>query len=176
MLFRDAYKPPVPPRPRTVASLNWYTTPHLAAVRTINAACRNPWSAGKLARELDDPNTNTMVAQRGCVVVAFMSYTIGPTDIDLRHFAVLPAHRCIGVGSQLFRTLDAKLAAHDRPRLTAAIDEFDEATWRWFVRRGMRGRGVERDGIRPGVDRFTFEFFGSDPMTVGAMNCPNSVP
>jgi ribosomal protein S18 acetylase RimI-like enzyme len=177
MLFRDAYpKLPTPPRARNIASLSWFIPSHLAAVRTINAACRDPWSAEKLDALLNDPNVNTMVAQRGCVVVGFMNYRIGPTGIDLRHFAVHPEHRNLGVGSQLFRALDGKLRAHARTRLTAAISELDEPTWGWFVRRGMRGIGVERDGMRPGIDRYRFEYFGSDPMGVGAMNCPEVCP
>jgi GNAT superfamily N-acetyltransferase len=177
MLFRDAYpKLPSPPRPRAVASLTWFTTPNLATVRTINASVRDPMPALDLTALLNDPNVNTMVAQRGCVVVGFMNYRIGPTGIDLRHFAVHPEHRNLGVGCQFFRALDGKLRAHARPRLTTAISELDEATWSWFVRRGMRGVGVERDGMRPGIDRYRFEYFGSDPMGVGAMNCPEVCP
>jgi [ribosomal protein S18]-alanine N-acetyltransferase len=182
MFYRDAYpKPvsPVPPRQRNVASISWYTTPNLSAVRIINAACRDPWPAGKLADLLDDPHDITMVAQRGCVVAAFMSYRVGPTGIALLHFAVAPQHRNLGVGSQLFRALDGKLAAHARPRLTAAISELDEPTWGWFVRRGMRGIGLERDGIGPGVDKYLFEYRAADPTGIGKANCPggrNDVP
>jgi ribosomal protein S18 acetylase RimI-like enzyme len=179
MFYRDAYPKPVspaPPRPRNVASISWYTTPNLSAVRTINAAVRDPWPAGKLADLLDDPHATTMVAQRGVIVVAFFSYRIEPTGIALLHFAVLPQHRNVGVGSQLFRALDAKLAAHVRPRLTAAINEFDEVTWSWFVRRGMRGIGLERDGMRPGVDRYRFEYRAADPMGIGEQNRPESFP
>jgi ribosomal protein S18 acetylase RimI-like enzyme len=180
MLFRDAYpKLPTPPRPRAVASLSWFIPSHLAAVRTINASVRDPWSAEKLDGLVHDPFDTTMVAQRGCVVVAFVSYRIGPTGIDLLHFAVATEHRNLGVGSQMFRALDGKLRAHARPRLTAAISELDEPTWGWFVRRGMRGIGVERDGVRPGIDRYRFEYLGSDPMAVGQQNCPggrNDVP
>jgi GNAT superfamily N-acetyltransferase len=177
MLFRDAYpKLPTPPRPSAVASLTWLTTPNLAAVRVINASVRDPWPAEKLDGLVDDPSDTTMVAQRGCVVVAFMNYRIGPTGIDLRHFAVHPEHRNLGVGSQMFRALDGKLRAHARPRLTAAINELDEATFGWFVRRGMRGVGVERDGMRPGIDRYLFEFWAADPMGVGQQNCPESCP
>jgi GNAT superfamily N-acetyltransferase len=128
---------------------------------------------------LDAPDINTMVAQRGCVVCGFLSYRIHPTGIDLRHFAVTPDHRNIGVGSQMFRALVDKLAAHDRPRLTTAISELDPETFGWFVRRGMRGVGVERDGMRPGVDKYLFEYRGSDPMGIGNQNCPsgrNDVP
>jgi GNAT superfamily N-acetyltransferase len=177
MLFRDAYpKIPSPVRPRTVASLTWFTTANTSAVRTINAAVRDPWSADKLARMLDAPDINTMVAQRGCLVCGFLSYRIHPTTIDLRHFAVTPDHRNIGVGSQMFRALVDKLAAHDRPRLTAAISELDPETFGWFVRRGMRGRGVDRDGVRPGVDRYTFEYLGSDPTGIGRQNRPEVCP
>jgi [ribosomal protein S18]-alanine N-acetyltransferase len=179
MLFRDSYPKlpsPTPPRPRNVASLSWYTTPNLSAVRTINASVRDPWPAVKLADLLDDPHATTMVAQRGVIVVAFISYRIEPTGIDLLHFAVAPQHRNVGVGSQLFRALDAKLAAHSRPRLTAAISELDEPTWRWFVRRGMRGVGVERDGVRPGVDRWRFEYRAPDPTGVGRQNRPEAMP
>jgi GNAT superfamily N-acetyltransferase len=180
MLFRDAYpKIPSPVRPRTVASLTWFTSQNLSAVRTINASVRDPWSADKLARMLDDPQVNTMVAQRGCLVCGFLSYRIHPTTIDLRHFAVAPDFRNIGVGSQLFRTLIDKLQAHDRPRLTTAISELDPETFGWFVKRGMRGVGVERDGMRPGVDRYRFEYLVADPMGIGRQNCPkgaNGVP
>jgi ribosomal protein S18 acetylase RimI-like enzyme len=182
MLFRDAYPKPVsptPPRPRNIASLSWFTTPNLSAVRTINAACRDPWPALRLDGLLDDPHATTMVAQRGCVVVAFFSYRIEPTGIALVHFAVLPQHRNLGIGSQLFRALEAKLKAHARPRLTAAISELDEPTWSWFVRRGMRGVGLERDGIRPGVDAYKFEYLVADPTGIGKANCPggrNDVP
>jgi hypothetical protein len=176
MLFRDAYPKPVsptPPRPRNVASLTWFIPANLAAVRTINAAVLDPWPAGKLDGLLDDPHVTTMVAQRGCVVVAFFSYRIQPKGIDLVHFAVLPQHRNL-VGSQLFRALDAKLRAHTRPRLTTAISELDEPTWQWFYRRGMRAYGVERDGVRPGVDAYRFEYLGSDPTGIGKANCPGS--
>jgi ribosomal protein S18 acetylase RimI-like enzyme len=177
MLFRDAYpKLPTPPRPRAVASLSWFIPAHLAAVRTINAACRDPWPAGELADLLDDPHATTMVAQRGVIVVAFFSYRIQPTGIELVHFAVLPAHRNVGVGSQMFRALDGKLAAHVQPRLTAAISELDEPTWGWFVRRGMRGVGLERDGMRPGVDKYLFEYRAADPTGVGEQNRPESFP
>jgi ribosomal protein S18 acetylase RimI-like enzyme len=170
MLFRDAYPKPVsptPPRPRNVASLTWFIPANLAAVRTINAAVRDPWPALRLADLLDDPHATTMVAQRGCVVVAFFSYRIEPTGIALLHFAVHPEHRNLGVGSQIFRALEAKLAAHARPRLTAAISEDDPETYNWFVRRGMRAYAVSRDGIKPGVDAFMFEFFASNPTAVG---------
>jgi GNAT superfamily N-acetyltransferase len=177
VLFRDAYpKIPAPPRARTVASLTWFTTANLSAVRTINAAVRDPWSPDKLARMLDDPQVNTMVAQRGCIVCGFMSYAIEPTCIDLRHFAVAPDHRNIGIGSQMFRALVDKLQAHDRPRLTTAISELDPETFNWFVRRGMRGRGVDRDGIRPGVDRYRFEYLAADPSGIGRQNRPEVCP
>jgi [ribosomal protein S18]-alanine N-acetyltransferase len=182
MFYRDAYPKPVspaPPRPRNVASLSWFIPANRAAVRTINAAVRDPWSDEKLDGLIDDRSAAKMVAQRGCVVAAFMSYRVGPTGIDLLYFAVAPQHRNLGVGSQLFRALDAKLAAYDRSRLTAAISELDVSTWRWFVRRGMRGVGVERDGVRPGVDRWRFEFLASDPTAVGQQNCPsgqNDIP
>jgi ribosomal protein S18 acetylase RimI-like enzyme len=179
MFSHNAYKLPTPPRPRNVASLNWFTTPNLSAVRTINAAVLDPWPDEELDGLLDDPHATTMVAQRGCVVVAFFSYRIQPTGIALLHFAVHPEHRNVGIGSQLFRALDAKLKAHARPRLTAAISELDEPTFAWFIRRGMRGVGLERDGMRPGVDRYRFEYLSSDPTGVGKTNCPggrNDVP
>jgi ribosomal protein S18 acetylase RimI-like enzyme len=179
MFFRDSYPKlpsPVPPRPRAVASLTWLTTPNLAAVRVINAACRDPWPAERINGLVDHPWVTTMVALRSGVVVAFISYRIEPKGIDLLHFAVAPEHRCIGCGSQMFRALAAKLAAHQRPRLTVAINELDEATWSWFVRRGMRGVGVERDGMRPGVDRYRFEYRAADPTGIGRQNRPEVCP
>jgi GNAT superfamily N-acetyltransferase len=179
MFFPDLHrKPPgyTAPHPKAVAHLTWYTTPDLSAVRVINASVRDPWSPADLSCLLNDNHASTMVAKRGNVVVGFASYHLREKVIELVHFAVHKDHRHIGVGAQLFDTLDRKLSMHHLPRMTAAISELDGPTFAWFLGRGMRGCGVERDGIRPGIDAYLFEYWAADPMVTGVGNCPNECP
>lgn len=179
MLFPDLWKKPAaftPLHPPTVTVLSWATERDLAAIQAINAGLHDPWPRTELARLVVGHEHSTMAARRGDFAIGFASYRLRPKVLELVHFAVAPAYRKIGVGAQLFDVLDRKLGIHGLPRMTAAVSEDDPATYNWFRGRGMRGCGVECDGVRPGVDQFLFEYWAADLMAAGAQNCPESCP
>lgn len=179
MMFPDLFHKPAhftPPHPRAVANLTWAIPTHLPAIREINASVKDPWPRAELAELVHDPRTSAMVAERGGRIVGFMGYKLHDLALELVYFAVHPECRNIGVGLQLFDTLDRKLATNALPRMTAAISELDGPTFMWFIGRGMWGCGLVRDGIRLGVDAYQFEFWAPDPMAIGAGNCPRIVP
>lgn len=182
MLFPELFKKPpgfTPVHPRAVANLIWAAPTNIPGIQAINAAVRDPWSRQDLADLLRDQQTSTIVAERGNAVAGFLCYHLHPMVLELRHFAVHPDHRRQGVGAQMFDALDRKLSMHRLPRMMTGISELDEPTFAWFIGRGMSGCGVERDGIRPGIDKYIFEYWAPDPMAAGAGNRPsgpNDVP
>lgn len=179
MLFPDLFKKPAtftPLHPRAVANLVWATPTHITGIQSINAKVKDPWRREELAAMLRDQQTSTIVAERGNAVAGFLCYHLHPMVLELVHFAVSLEHQHIGVGCQMFDTLDRKLSIHRLPRMVGEIAEDDEATWQWFRGRGMRGCGVERDGVRPGIHNYIFEYWASDPMAAGAGNLPEKCP
>jgi [ribosomal protein S18]-alanine N-acetyltransferase len=179
MLFPDLFHKPshfTPLHPRQVAHLAWATPENLPGMQAINAALKDPMSRADVAGLVHNPRTSAMVAERGGRIVGFAGYRLHDLRLELLHFATHPEYRNLGVGCQMFAALDAKLSLHNLPRMTIAVSELDGPTWGWFINRGMRGCGLRRDGIRPGVDAYIFEYWARDSMAIGAGNCPENCP
>jgi ribosomal-protein-alanine N-acetyltransferase len=81
------------------------------------------WTEEDFLRCLRQRNCIGMVAEHGEKVVGFMIYELHKTKLHILNFAVHPAHRRQGVGSQMVAKLVSKLSSHRRTRITLEVRE-----------------------------------------------------
>jgi ribosomal-protein-alanine N-acetyltransferase len=81
------------------------------------------WTEEDFLRCLRQRNCIGMVAECGERVVGFMIYELHKAKLHILNFAVHPAHRRRGVGSQMVAKLVSKLSSHRRTRITLEVRE-----------------------------------------------------
>jgi ribosomal-protein-alanine N-acetyltransferase len=90
------------------------------------------WTEEDFLRCLRQRNCIGMVAEQGDKVIGFMIYELHKTRLHILNFAVHPAFRRHGVGSQMVSKLIGKLSSHRRTRITLEVRETNLAAQLFF--------------------------------------------
>jgi ribosomal-protein-alanine N-acetyltransferase len=104
-----------------------------------------PWSEDDFIRCLRQRNCIGMIAEYEDRVVGFMIYELHKTKIHVLNFAVAPAFRHRGVGSQMVAKLIAKLSTQRRSRVMLEVRETNLAAQVFFRSNGFRAISVLRN-------------------------------
>ena len=100
-----------------------------------------------------------MVAEQGEKVVGFMIYELHKIKLHILNFAVHPAYRRLGIGSQMVAKLIGKLSSHRRTRITLEVRETNLPAQLFFRAQGFRAvrvlRGFYEDS---GEDAFLMQY------------------
>jgi ribosomal-protein-alanine N-acetyltransferase len=92
-------------------------------LQTEQESFEYPWTEEDFLRCLRQRNCIGMVAEQGDKVIGFMVYELHKTKLHILNFAVRPAYRRVGVGSQMVAKLISKLSSHRRTRITLEVRE-----------------------------------------------------
>ena len=121
------------------------------------------WTEEDFLRCLRQRNCIGMVAEQGEKVVGFMIYELHKSKLHILNFAVHPAARRVGVGSQMVAKLISKLSSHRRTRITLEVRETNLGAQLFFSRQHFRARRVLRAYYEDsGEDAFLMEYRFAD--------------
>jgi ribosomal-protein-alanine N-acetyltransferase len=122
------------------------------------------WTEEDFLRCLRQRNCIGMVAEQGEKVIGFMIYELHKSKLHIMNFAVLPAYRRFGVGSQMASKLISKLSSHRRTRITLAVRETNLSAQLFFRAQGFRAMRVLRSFYEDsGEDAFLMQYsFAND--------------
>src|SRR5690242_21503576 len=110
-------------------------------------------------RCLRQRNCIGMVAEQGEKVVGFMIYELHKSKLHILNFAVHPACRRAGVGSQMVAKLISKLSSHRRTRITLEVRETNLGAQLFFRSQGFRATRVLRSYYEDsGEDAFLMQY------------------
>ena len=104
-----------------------------------------PWSEEDFSRSLRQRNCIGMVAELADSVVGFMIYELHRSKLHVLNFAVARSHRRLGIGAQLMRKLEAKLAPERRTRILLEVRETNLPAQLFFRALGFRATSVLKD-------------------------------
>jgi ribosomal-protein-alanine N-acetyltransferase len=117
------------------------------------------WTEEDFLRCLRQRNCIGMVAEQGEKVVGFMIYELHKSKLHILNFAVHPAWRRTGIGSQMVAKLVSKLSSHRRTRITLAVRERNLTAQLFFRSQGFRAVRVLRAYYEDsGEDAFLMEY------------------
>jgi [ribosomal protein S18]-alanine N-acetyltransferase len=85
-----------------------------------------------------------MVAEHEDRVVGFMIYELHKTKLHVLNFAVAPAWRRVGVGTQMVTKLIGKLSSHRRTKITLAVRESNLGAQLFFRSQAFQATRVLR--------------------------------
>src|SRR5260370_15942543 len=102
------------------------------------------WTEEDFLRCLRQRNCIGMVAEQGEKVVGFMIYELHKAKLHILNFAVHPAWRRTGVGSQMVAKLISKLSTHRRTRITLEVRETNLIAQLFFQKQGFKAVRVLR--------------------------------
>lgn len=128
-------------------------------IQTEQASFDFAWTEEDFLRCLRQRNCIGMVAEQGEKVVGFMIYELHKVKLHILNFAVYPAYRRLGVGSQMVAKLISKLSSHRRTRITLEVRETNLAAQLFFRAQAFRAlrvlRGYYEDS---GEDAFLMQY------------------
>jgi [ribosomal protein S18]-alanine N-acetyltransferase len=84
------------------------------------------------------------VAEHEDRVVGFMIYELHKTKLHVLNFAVAPAWRRVGVGTQMVTKLVGKLSSHRRTKITLAVRESNLSAQLFFRSQAFQATRVLR--------------------------------
>jgi [ribosomal protein S18]-alanine N-acetyltransferase len=102
------------------------------------------WTEDDFLRCLRQRNCIGMVAEHEDRVVGFMIYELHKTKLHVLNFAVDPAWRRVGVGTQMVTKLIGKLSSHRRTKITLAVRESNLAAQLFFRSQAFQATRVLR--------------------------------
>jgi ribosomal-protein-alanine N-acetyltransferase len=121
------------------------------------------WTEEDFLRCLRQRNCIGMVAEQGEKVVGFMIYELHKSKLHILNFAVSPASRRAGVGSQMVAKLISKLSSHRRTRITLEVRETNLTAQLFFRNQGFRAVRVLRAYYEDsGEDAFLMQYRFAD--------------
>lgn len=133
------------PDPELLVHIRWMIRRDLPEVLAIErAGFDRPWSEEDFVRVLRQWNRIGMVAETVEVMGGFMVYELDMHRINILNFAVEPACRRLGVGSQMIAKLVGKLSRGRRTALEIHVRESNLAAQLFFSRKGFRAVGTVR--------------------------------
>jgi ribosomal-protein-alanine N-acetyltransferase len=121
------------------------------------------WTEEDFLRCLRQRNCIGMVAEQGEKVVGFMIYELHKAKLHILNFAVHPAYRRCGVGSQMVAKLISKLSSHRRTRISLEVRETNLPAQLFFSKQGFRAMRVLRAYYEDsGEDAYLMEYRFAD--------------
>ncbi len=134
------------PKQQVRVQIRWMVRRDVPAVLEIElGSFEFPWLEEDFERCLAQRNCIGMVAEYQGQVVGFMVYELGKTRIRVINFAVAPAWRRKGVGTQMVAKLVSKLSPDRRTRITLEVRETNLAAQLFFRACGFRAVSVLRN-------------------------------
>ena len=134
------------------------------------------WTEEDFLRCLRQRNCIGMVAEQGEKVVGFMIYELHKAKLHILNFAVNPAWRRSGVGSQMVAKLISKLSNHRRTKITLAVRETNLPAQLFFSRQGFRAVRVLRSYYEDsGEDAFVMQYQFADDVGDDAEEAVNRI-
>lgn len=141
--------------------IRWMVRRDMAEVCGIAAATPDAWSEDDFLRCLRESNRICFVIEVGQVehprVGGYMLIELHPERIELLNLAVAPDMRGQGLGRQLIRHAQGKLAEHRRWRLTTRVRERNTAALLFLRSQGFRATGLLR-GHYEGEDAVLMQY------------------
>lgn len=117
------------------------------------------WTEEDFLRCLRQRNCIGMVAEQGEKVVGFMIYELHKSKLHILNFAVSPAYRRTGIGSQMVAKLISKLSSHRRTRITLEVRETNLPAQLFFRSQGFKAMRVLRSYYEDsGEDAFLMQY------------------
>jgi ribosomal-protein-alanine N-acetyltransferase len=117
------------------------------------------WTEEDFLRCLRQRNCIGMVAEQGEKVVGFMIYELHKSKLHILNFAVQPAQRRVGIGTQMVAKLISKLSSHRRTRITLEVRETNLPAQLFFQRQGFKAVRVLRTYYEDtGEDAFLMQY------------------
>jgi ribosomal-protein-alanine N-acetyltransferase len=117
------------------------------------------WTEEDFLRCLRQRNCIGMVAEQGEKVMGFMIYELHKAKLHILNFAVHPAYRRLGVGSQMVAKLIGKLSSHRRTRINLEIRETNLPAQLFYSSLGFRAVRVLRNYYEDsGEDAFQMQY------------------
>jgi ribosomal-protein-alanine N-acetyltransferase len=121
------------------------------------------WTEEDFLRCLRQRNCIGMVAERAEKVVGFMIYELHKNKLHILNFAVQPACRRAGVGTQMVAKLISKLSSHRRTRITLEVRETNLGAQLFFRQQAFRAVRVLRSYYEDsGEDAFLMQYKFAD--------------
>lgn len=118
---------------------------HVCQVAALEQSCfSDPWSAGSVASELDNPLSLWLVAQAGDEVLGYVGSQSVLGDSDMMNLAVSPAWRRRGVARALVTALINALAARGIHSLTLEVRPSNEAARSLYAELGFLQVGCRK--------------------------------
>jgi ribosomal-protein-alanine N-acetyltransferase len=102
------------------------------------------WTEEDFLRCLRQRNCIGMVAEQGEKVIGFMIYELHKAKLHILNFAVSPAFRRFGVGSQMVGKLVGKLSSHRRTKITLEVRESNLSAQLFFRAQAFKAVRVLR--------------------------------
>jgi len=134
-----------PTRDRVRVHIRWMIRRDMPEVlRAEQASFDYSWTEDDFLRCLRQRNCIGMVAEHDDRVVGFMIYELHKTKLHVLNFAVAPAWRRVGVGTQMVTKLVGKLSSHRRTKITLAVRESNLAAQLFFRSQAFQATRVLR--------------------------------
>ena len=128
------------------AHIRWMIRRDMPAVLRIESECFEfSWTEEDFIRCLRQRNCIGMVAEVDGRVVGFMIYELHKSRLHVLNFAVDPAHRRRGIGSQMVSKLLAKLSQERRNRVMLEVRETNLAAQLFFKSLDFKAVSVLRE-------------------------------
>jgi ribosomal-protein-alanine N-acetyltransferase len=134
-----------PTRDRVRVHIRWMIRRDMPEVlRAEQESFDYAWTEDDFLRCLRQRNCIGMVAEHDDRVVGFMIYELHKTKLHVLNFAVAPAWRRVGVGSQMVTKLVGKLSSHRRTKITLAVRESNLGAQLFFRSQAFQATRVLR--------------------------------
>ena len=134
-----------PTRERVRVHIRWMIRRDMPEVlRAEQESFDYSWTEDDFLRCLRQRNCIGMVAEHEDRVVGFMIYELHKTKLHVLNFAVDPAWRRVGVGTQMVTKLIGKLSSHRRTKITLAVRESNLAAQLFFRSQSFQATRVLR--------------------------------
>jgi ribosomal-protein-alanine N-acetyltransferase len=134
-----------PTRDRVRVHIRWMIRRDMPEVlRAEQDSFDHAWTEDDFLRCLRQRNCIGMVAEHEDRVVGFMIYELHKTKLHVLNFAVAPAWRRVGVGTQMVTKLVGKLSSHRRTKITLAVRESNLAAQLFFRSQAFQATRVLR--------------------------------
>jgi [ribosomal protein S18]-alanine N-acetyltransferase len=134
-----------PTRDRVRVHIRWMIRRDMPEVlRAEQDSFDHAWTEDDFLRCLRQRNCIGMVAEHEDRVVGFMIYELHKTKLHVLNFAVGPAWRRVGVGTQMVTKLVGKLSSHRRTKITLAVRESNLAAQLFFRSQAFQATRVLR--------------------------------
>lgn len=125
------------------------TQAHVTQIAALEQQCfADPWSAGSIASELENPLSLWLVACQGDDVIGYVGSQSVLEQADMMNLAVASAYRRQGVARALLEQLEHRLKQRGVVRLTLEVRASNAAAQALYA-----ACGYQQIGLRPGYYR-----------------------